>query len=141
MEIIRQLRNWWNTHERGRIYDSSTGFFLPDGSNLSPDAAYVLPEKLGPRSGRGAKMAHHCPDFVIELLSSSDRLAKAQTKMNDWIANGAALAWLIDPYQRHVTQYVPGQSPLVTKAAIIEGSGPVGGFTLNLDKVWRFYET
>jgi Uma2 family endonuclease len=140
-EINWQLRNWWNTHERGRVYDSSTGFFLPDGSNPSPDAAYVLPEKLGPRSGRGPKMAHHCPDFVIGLLSSSDRLPKAQAKMNDWIANGAALAWLIDPYQRQVTVYAPGQTPRIITAESIEGTGPIEGFTLNLAKVWRFYET
>jgi len=140
-EISKQLGIWWDTHERGRVYDSSTGFFLPDSSNLSPDAAYVLPEKLGPRSGRGAKMAHHCPDFVIELLSSSDRLRKAEAKMNDWIANGTALAWLIDPYQRQVTVYAPGQPPHIVSGASLEGSGPVEGFTLNLDKVWRFYET
>jgi Uma2 family endonuclease len=140
-EINWQLRNWWNAHERGRIYDSSTGFFLPDSSNLSPDAAYVLPETLGPRAGRGAKMAHHCPDFVIELLSSSDRLSKAQAKMTNWIANGAKLAWLIDPYQRQVTVYAPEQASLTVATDSISGSGPVEGFTLNLAKVWRFYET
>src|SRR5580692_5905866 len=37
-EICWQLGNWWHTHERGAVYDSSTGFFLPDGSNMSPDA-------------------------------------------------------------------------------------------------------
>jgi Uma2 family endonuclease len=140
-EINWQLGNWWHAHERGAVYDSSTGFFLPDGSNLSPDAAYVLPETLGPREGRGRKMAHHCPDFVIELLSSSDRLRKAQAKMNDWIANGAALGWLIDPYQRQVTVYTANQAPQIVSAESIEGSGPVKGFTLNLAKVWRFYET
>jgi Uma2 family endonuclease len=86
-------------------------------------------------------MAHHCPDFVIGLLSSSDRLPKAQAKMNDWIANGAALAWLIDPYQRQVTVYAPGQTPRIITAESIEGTGPIEGFTLNLAKVWRFYET
>jgi len=140
-EIAKQLGNWWDTHERGRVYDSSTGFFLPDGSNLSPDAAYVLPENLGPREGRGRKMAHHCPDFVIELLSSSDRLHKAQAKMIDWTANGAALGWLIDPYQRQVTVYTANQAPQIISAESIEGRGPVEGFTLNLAKVWRFYET
>jgi Uma2 family endonuclease len=140
-EIARQLGNWWHTHERGRVYDSSTGFFLPDGSNLSPDAAYVRPENLGPREGRGRKMAHHCPDFVIELLSSSDRLGKAQAKMNDWIANGAALAWLIDPYQRQVTVYEPNRALRTVSAESIQGGGPVEGFTLNLAKVWRFYES
>jgi Uma2 family endonuclease len=140
-EINWQLGNWWHTHERGRVYDSSTGFFLPDGSNLSPDAAYVLPENLGPREGRGRKMAHHCPDFVIELLSSSDRLRKVQSKMNEWIANGAALAWLIDPYQRQVTVYTVNEAPRTVSEDSIEGSGPVKGFILNLAKVWRFYET
>ncbi|AXC13741.1 hypothetical protein ACPOL_4469 [Acidisarcina polymorpha] len=140
-EIIKQLGIWWDTHERGAVYDSSTGFFLPDGSNLSPDAAYVLPEKLGPRSGRGAKMARHCPDFVIELLSSSDRLSKAYTKMDNWIANGAGLAWLIDPYQRQVTVYAPEQAAQIVSGELISGSGPVEGFILNLAKVWRFYET
>jgi Uma2 family endonuclease len=140
-EIIKQLGIWWDTHERGAVYASSTGFFLPDGSNLSPDAAYVLPENLGPREGRGRRMAHHCPDFVIELLSSSDRLPEAQAKMNDWIANGAALAWLIDPYQRQVTVYAANQAPQTISAESIEGADPVKGFTLNLAKVWRFYET
>jgi Uma2 family endonuclease len=140
-EINWQLGNWWHRHERGRIYDSSTGFFLPDGSNMSPDAAYVLPENLGPRETRGSKMAHRCPDFVIELLSSSDRLTKAKVKMENWIANGAALAWLVDPYHRQVTVYAPGKSPAVVTDESISGSGPVEGFVLNLAKVWRLYET
>jgi Uma2 family endonuclease len=140
-EIARQLGNWWHTHLRGAVYDSSTGFYLPDGSNFSPDAAYVLPEKLGPREGRGRKMAHRCPDFVIELLSSSDRLRDAKAKMNDWVANGAALAWLIDPYQRQVTIYTAGQAPQVTSTDSIEGSGPIEGFTLNLAEIWRLYES
>jgi Uma2 family endonuclease len=46
IEILRQLANWWSTHRRGRVYDSNTGFFLPDGSLFCPDAAYVLPEQL-----------------------------------------------------------------------------------------------
>jgi Uma2 family endonuclease len=140
-EITRQLGNWWHSHERGAVYDSSTGFFLPDGSNMSPDAAYVLPENLGPREGRGRRMAHHCPDFVIELLSGSDRLAKAQAKMQDWIANGAQLGWLVDPYRQQVMVYAPGKSAEVVTGNSVAGSGPVEGFVLNLANIWRFYET
>ena len=86
-------------------------------------------------------MAHHCPDFVIELLSNSDRLSKVQTKMQDWISNGAALAWLVDPYKRQVTVYAPGKTPEVVSGDSVEGSCPVEGFMLNLTKIWRFYET
>ena len=85
-------------------------------------------------------MARHCRDFVIELLSSSDRLSKTQSKMRDWIANGAALGWMIDPYKRQVTVYAPGKAPLTLTGDSVEGSGPVEGFALDLGKVWRFYE-
>jgi hypothetical protein len=54
-------------------------------------------------------MARHCPDFVIELLSSSDRLPKAQAKMKDWIANGAKLVWLIDPTSARPRSTLPGR--------------------------------
>jgi Uma2 family endonuclease len=40
-EINYQLRGWWEIHRQGRVFDSNTGFYLPDGSMLSPDAAYV----------------------------------------------------------------------------------------------------
>ena len=140
-EINKQLAIWWDSHERGRVYDSSTGFFLADGSMYSPDASYVLPEHLGPREKRGCRMARHCPDFVIELLSASDRLPMAKAKMKDWIANGAALAWLIDPYKRQVVVYTPGKPEQIVAGGTVVGSGPVEGFTLNLAKVWRFYET
>ncbi len=45
-EITYRLHAWWSKHERGEVTDSSGGFYLADGSMLSPDAAYVLPETL-----------------------------------------------------------------------------------------------
>jgi Uma2 family endonuclease len=47
-EINAQLSNWSRTHERGRVFDSSGGFRLPDGSILNPDAAYISEERLKP---------------------------------------------------------------------------------------------
>ena len=40
-----------------------------------------------------------CPDFVIELRSKSDSVAKLQAKMEEYVANGALLGFLIDPIQ------------------------------------------
>ena len=140
-EINRELGNWWAAHKRGRVFDSSTGFFLADGSMLSPDAAYVLPKTL---KGVGKKelerLPHLCPDFVIELLSKSDRLREAKDKMESWIANGAALAWLIDPYKKRVFVYSPGLPAGTITGNSIQGVGPVEGFTLDLGEVWRCYE-
>lgn len=140
-EITGQLYNWWTTHQRGEIYDSSGGFFLPDGSMLNPDASYVLPEKLeGLTNDDLTGFPYLCPDFIIELLSASDSLPKAQQKMERWIENGVALGWLIDPYKKQVYIYEPGGEASVVSGKDVEGKGPVGGFTLNLNKLRRRYE-
>lgn len=140
-EINHQLRSWWHTHHKGRVFDSNAGFFLPDGSMLSPDASYVLPEQLeGITKMQLAGILRLCPAFVVELLSPSDSLEETGRKMQHWIANGAQLGWLIDPYRQQAIVYRPGQEPLESSAQILDGCGPVQGFALDLGKVWRCYE-
>jgi Uma2 family endonuclease len=145
-EIIHQLRAWWHTHKRGRVYDSNTLFILPDGSKKGPDAAYITAERLAtiPRESLRA-FAPVCPNFVIELLSATDSLVEAVDKMHDWIGNGVELGWLIDPYRREVYNYSAGTAGGVKAAANtsvdeVKGSGPVEGFVLDLTEVWRAYE-
>lgn len=140
-EIIYQLRSWWHTHHQGRVFDSNTGFFLPDGSMLSPDAAYLLPKQLEKLTrAQLTGFLRLCPAFVVELLSASDSLAETSRKMERWIENGAQLGWLIDPYRQQVLIYQPGSEPCVFSADRLDGSGPVLGFSLELSKVWRCYE-
>jgi Uma2 family endonuclease len=108
---------------------------------LSPDAAYVSAERL-----KGVTREDHdgfprvCPDFVIELFSKTDRRPAATAKMESWIANGARLGWLIDPYRKTVDVYGAGSYDVVSGVGSIAGSGPVEGFTLDLSEVWRCYE-
>lgn len=140
-EINRQLGNWRDKHRRGRGFDSNTGFFLADGSLMSPDAAYVLPEQLaGLTKTQLARMPRLCPAFVLELLSASDSLAETQQKMGRWIANGAQLAWLVDPYRRCVQVFAPELATETTCATKVHGSRPVEGFKLDLSEVWLCYE-
>jgi Uma2 family endonuclease len=140
-EISYQLYRWWDKHQRGRVSDNNTGFFLPDGSMLSPDAAYVLPEQLkGLKREQLTGFPRLCPAFVVELLSATDSLTKTGKKMENWIANGAQLGWLVDPYRRIVTVYQQGQPPRESSALQLDGDGPVQGFSLDLSKVWRCYE-
>ncbi len=139
-DITSQLMKWWRSHKRGAVGDSSAGFYLPDGSMLSPDASYLTSEtyaKLTPRDLRGFPYA--CPDFVIELLSATDSLPKTKRKMELWIANGAALGWLIHPKKRQVFIYEAGSaSPTVVTCKVVRGSGPVAGFELDLEDIWKY---
>lgn len=139
--ITYQLTAWWLTHRRGRVADSSAGFYLPDGSMLSPDAAYITAEQAA--TLRRDDLDHFLrmtPAFVIELRSKSDSLQEVQRKMEAWIANGAAVGWLVDPYVRTVTVYETGREPWVEAGLTVAGSGPVAGFVLDLEEVWNSFE-
>jgi len=128
-------------HRQGSTHGSNAGFFLPDGSMLNPDAAYVLPQKLkGLTKDDLTGLPYLCPDFIIELLSASDSLSKAQQKMERWVENGVALGWLIDPYKKTVYVYEPGRGVATVSGKTVQGSGSVEGFTLDLDELWRCYE-
>lgn len=140
-EVNRQLRNWWMQHRRGRVFDSSGGFFLPDGSMLNPDAAYVTAAQLeGLTRNDLARFPRIAPAFVIELRSESDRLSNAAEKMEAWIANGVEVGWLIDPEAKQVHVYAKGCEARVESGTSVAGSGPVDGFVLDLEEVWRCYE-
>jgi Uma2 family endonuclease len=140
-EIIYQLRAWWKTHRKGRVYDSNGGFFLKDGSSYSPDAAYATAEQLvGFTSKELARFPRLCPAFVIELVSRTDRRKAVQSKMLDWMANGAQLAWLVDPYKKSVTIYEPAKTPVTVTTEIVSGTGPIAGFEFNTADVWSCYE-
>jgi Uma2 family endonuclease len=98
----------------------------------------VTNERLGSLSKRELRrFPHLVPEFVIEVMSPSDRLAAAQKKMRLWAKNGVKLGWLIDGDNRHVYVYRETAEPrLVTDAESIAGEGPVDGFILPLVEIW-----
>jgi Uma2 family endonuclease len=127
-ELTTQLALWSKRRRDGKVTDSSGGFKLPNGARLSPDAAWISRARLS---------ARRCPEFIIELLSPTDRPRKAHAKMLEWIENGVELGWLIDPRKKQVTIYRPGCEPEIrTGVNEITGEGPVEGFTLDLLPVW-----
>lgn len=90
---------------RGKAFDSSVEFLLPGGSALSPDASWVSNQSLRVLSREARReFLRLSPEFVIEVMSPSDRLKSAKLKMEQWIKNGVQLAWLIDA--DHETVYV-----------------------------------
>lgn len=106
----------WNAATRlGVAFDSSTGFTLPNGAVRSPDVAWISNTRWQALSpGQKNSFAPICPDFVIELLSSTDTLKTLQEKMEEWIENGCRLAWLIDLKNRCVYIYHPNTRVITT---------------------------
>jgi Uma2 family endonuclease len=136
--ITRLLDVWAEEDGRGVAFDSNGGFTLPDGSMRAADAAWIELKKWESLSSEDqARYAPLCPDFVIELRSPSDSLAELKEKMEQWIANGAQVGWLIDPEEKTVYVYRPGESPeMHHRPTSVQGSGVVAGFELVMGRVW-----
>ena len=137
-EISAQLRNWARQDKRGVAFDSSTGWLLPNSARRSPDAAWILKQRIKDLDPTAfSRYWPVCPNFVIELRSQSDRVRVLREKMDEWLANGAQLGWLIDPELRTVEIYRPGfEAETRAGAASIAGEGPIAGFVLELTQVW-----
>jgi len=128
----------WNESSRlGVIFDSSTGFKLPNGASYGPDAAWMPHAKWEALSAEEKeKFVPAVPDFIIELRSSSDSLKPIQAKIADFMACGCRLAWLIDPTQQHTTVYrADGSESVVPFAEILTGEEVLPGFAVNLEEL------
>ena len=137
-KILQQLANWADHNGTGETFDSSAGFTLRNGATRSPDASWIKLEHWNALTEKHkASFAPICPDFVIELRSSSDTLSGLQDKMQEYIDNGASLGWLIDRKNRKVYIYRPNQEPeVLDNPEIVSGDPELPGFVLQMAKIW-----
>ena len=137
-KLTQRLANWAETDRTGLVFDSSTGFILPNGAKRSPDGSWVRRarwEALTETQQNG--FAPLCPDFVVELRSQQDRLAVLQEKMQEYLATGAQLGWLIDPLEKRVHIYRPKQAVEIhDDPASLAGESVLPGFVLHVRELW-----
>jgi Uma2 family endonuclease len=147
--LLSRLQSWADLQGGWEVFDSSTGFRLPDDSVLSPDACVVKQERwqaLSPEQRR--TFPPLCPDLVIELASASDagpRGAEAlRRKMALYQANGAQLGWLLFPEQRAVEIWParpeagePTAPQRLEIAMRLDGGAVLQGLVLELEEIWE----
>jgi Uma2 family endonuclease len=105
-EINTELNLYRRKKQSGNVFDSSTAFIFPNGATRSPDAAWVSDELWNTLTDEEQdKFPKISPEFVVELMSPSDKLKDAKVKMLEYIDNGVQLAWLINPSDEEVHIY------------------------------------
>lgn len=138
LDIEGQLWLWNRQTKLGKTFNSSTGFHLPNGSDRSPDAAWIRQDRWDTLSlEQQETFAPICPDFVLELRSKNDSLEKLCAKMREYIDNGARLGWLIDRKNKQVEVYRQNQDVEVLNNPVsLSGKDVLPGFVLDLIEVW-----
>ena len=138
VNLIFQLTSWNEATQLGEVFDSSTGFTLPNGADRSPDVSWLEKSRWeGLTKEQKEKFIPLCPEFAIEIMSPSDNLKKVQDKMQEYILNGCRLGWLINRKKQEVEIYRPGQEVEVLKLPLtLSGEDVLPGLVVNLGKIW-----
>jgi Uma2 family endonuclease len=128
----------WNRQTGlGRAFDSSCGydFIALGGGKRSPNVSWIEKSRL-----EGVKIVGFIPivpDFVIELRSPTDSLKTLQKKMQEYRELGVRLGLLINPKNKQVEIYRPGQDTETLKSPTEIDCGEVmPGFVLSMSRIW-----
>jgi Uma2 family endonuclease len=137
-DVICDLSQWVEREGPGELL-AGAGFFLADGSMLGPRIALVSPEKWATVAHREKDGFAPCAlDFVVEFNGPWNEPGEMEAKMRQWIANGVEVGWLIDPKEKSVTIYRPGDQPEhLAHPTSVQGTGPITGFELVMSRIWE----
>ena len=137
-KLFARLDAWAEVDGTGLAFGPSSGFRLPDGSLKAPDVSWIVNERWNALSeDEQQSFAPLCPDFVLELRSPGDTLASVQRKMEEYLENGARLGWLIDPINKQVHIYRPGEAVVILdEPETVSGDPVLPSFVLQLQEIW-----
>ena len=156
----------WNRQTKlGKAFDSSTIFVLPNGARRSPDVSWIRLERWNALTLKEKQgFPPIAPDFVIELVSPSERCTKLcgindpadfksareraprvknqryedlQAKIQEYLENGVKLGWLIEPSAKTVEIYRVGQQvEILNNPQTLSVEDVLPGFVLDLSEIF-----
>ena len=106
--VIRlgRLLGGYVDEKRLGLVGTEVGFRLSRNPDTvrAPDVAFVAKQRL-PAEGVPKQFADFPPDLAVEVLSPEDTASEILRKIEEYLAAGVALAWVVDPATRTVTVY------------------------------------
>ncbi|MBP0019286.1 MAG: Uma2 family endonuclease [Cyanobacteria bacterium SBLK] len=129
----------WNEEKKlGKVFDSSTGFKLPNGADRSPDTAWIPIDRWDAiPSEKRKKILPLCPDFVVELMSPSDTRKDAREKMEEYLENGTKLGWLMNSKTKKIEIYRQNKEvEILENPSVLSGEDVLLEFVLRLARIW-----
>src|SRR3989304_1041101 len=102
----------------------------------APDIHFVSKERLA-KEGITEKFADYPPDLAGEVLSPEDTASKIQKKVEEYLAGGVPLVWVVDPTNQKVTVYRSLQDiRLLSAAQELDGGEVVPGFRVKVAEIF-----
>ena len=135
MRLAGHLWNFVVPNDLGELYAAETGFMLTQNPDTvrAPDVAFILRERIPDEGVPVTGFWAIAPDLVGEVISPHDRSSDVQQKVNDYLAAGVRLIWLVDPQTQTVTVYQSReQVHILLINDSLDGADVLPGFSLPL---------
>ena len=123
----------------GVVCAAETGFLLQRNPDTvrAPDIAFVAQARLD-LAGPFKTYLPGCPDLVAEIVSPSDSFSQVEAKAIEWLEAGCKLVWIVDPKQKHVTEYRSStQIRILTESDILTAPELLGDWSLRVEQLFR----
>ena len=136
--ISGELYVWNKINKIGEGFDSSTGFKLSNGAERSPDLAWIRNDRWAEvPAEQKQRFAPITPDFVAEIRTGDQNMAYLKDKMEEYMACGCRLAWLIDPKSRKTWVYAEnGDIQTIPFDTPLNGGKVMPGFEVRLADIF-----
>ena len=96
------LMKYLEKNPRGELYDAPFDVYLSEHDVVQPDLVFVEKENFSVLTDAGVEGT---PDFVAEILSSSNAYLDKRNKLRVYARTGVKELWIIDPDIRVVHVY------------------------------------
>lgn len=129
-QLVAYLAEHVRPGRLGWVFPADTGFVLyHDRATVrSPDAAFVRLDRLPELTNAFVPIA---PDLAAEVLSPSDRMPDAMSKVAMYLQAGVRLVWLVDPEAMTITVFRPDAALRVLGVGdTLDGGDVLPGFSV-----------
>ena len=137
-EIGSRLNVHVRTHQLGYVCGAETGFKIAQNPDTvrAPDAAFVRQASIE-RQGIVKGYWEGAPDLAIEVISPGDTYAEVAEKVEEWLAAGCAMVWVINPRRETVEVYRADEDFTVLRGTdMLEGRDVVEGFQCQVQDIF-----
>ena len=120
--IVYLLWKYVKARGKGYVCSNDTGLVLRRRPATVRGPDIMVYDESRPLRKLSRKFAVRLPRLVVEVLSPSDRMAKVNRKVGQYLRRGIPLVWVVHPETESVSVYRPGQDVYV-----VEGDHEITG--------------
>ncbi len=143
--LFRLLDHFVLSHRAGEVYVETT-FIRPDAQDRNWVIGSRIPDIMFYAGARSAEYETTTsderplalvPDFVIEVVSPTDKVDELDAKIDAYLADGVRLIWVLKPQSRRAVVYRPDAQPQhVDAAATLTADAVLPGFAVSLSALF-----